>query len=415
MSAPTPSREFRSSVEGREAAGRREFLRRAFQRLGVVLVGPSIIHCSDDPAFDFSNVPSTSNIGNVGALLPQDANGIRLPAGFTSRVIARSGEVVEGSDYTWHGSPDGGATFPLRDGGYVYTSNSELFVGEGGAGAVRFDRNGRIVDAYRILSDTSRNCAGGPTPWGTWMSCEETATGRVHECDPLGRKASVVWPALGSFNHEAIAFDDSLRAYLTEDQPTGRLYRYTPASVSDGKPDLENGTLEAMRVVSGAEGAVVWEVIADPTAASTPTRDQAPTSTAFNGGEGIWFRDGEIFFATKGDNRVWSLSVADQTLTILYDAADFVAPVLTGVDNIVVSAGGDVLVAEDGGDMQVVAITTAGAVVPLLQVMDQPSSEITGIALDPHRKRLYFSSQRGPTGNVVSGGITYEITGPFFV
>jgi secreted PhoX family phosphatase len=398
-------------------ASRRDFLRRAFHGLGLVVVGPSIINCSDgDGAFDFSNVPQTSNIANVGPLLAPDANGLRLPAGFTSRIVAHSGELVAGTDYMWHGSPDGGATFPLTDGGYIYVSNSEaLLLGDGGAGAIRFDKNGAIVDAYRILDGTGHNCAGGPTPWGTWMSCEEHSSGLVHECDPHGVDAAITWPALGAFSHEAITFDTELRAYLTEDLPDGRLYRFTPASISGGKPDLSSGTLEAMRVVTGMEGPVVWETIASPSNVPTPTRQQAPTSTAFNGGEGIWFRDGEVFFATKGDNRVWSYSVTDQMLTIIYDAGAMVAPILTGVDNIVVSAGGDVIVAEDGGDMQVVAITPDGAVVPLMQIMGQPASEVTGVALDPHRKRLYFSSQRGEPANLTTGGITYEVTGPFFI
>lgn len=410
------SREHDSTTRFGSNESRRVFLRRAFHGLGLVLVGPSIVHCANDDAFDFGNVPSTSNIGGVGPLLDPDANGIRLPAGFSSRVVARSGELVPGTDYFWHASPDGGATFPLRDGGYIYVSNSEsILFGEGGASAIRFDRNGRLVDAYRILEGTLRNCAGGPTPWGTWMSCEEYPNGRVHECDPHGNEAAKVWPALGTFSHEAIAFDDQSRAYLTEDQTDGRLYRFTPTNVTRGIPDLSSGSLEVLRIENGTEGKVSWESVPDPDATTTATRLQVPTSTAFSGGEGIWYRDGRVYFATKGDNRVWVYSVADESISVLYDAGALVEPVLTGVDNIVVSASGDVLVAEDGGDMQVVAITPSGAVVPLLQVMNQNSSEITGIALDPHRKRLYFSSQRGTTGDLFTGGITYEITGPFFV
>jgi secreted PhoX family phosphatase len=87
-------------------------------------------------------------------------------------------------------------------------------------------------------------------------------------------------------------------------------------------------------------------------------------------------------------------------------------PVLSGVDNVTVSGPGTVYVAEDGGDMQLVAIT-ADRVFPVLQVVGHEQSEITGPAFDPSGTRLYFSSQRGASGSVYSG-VTYEVSGPFF-
>ena len=154
---------------------RREFLRRSFAGLGWMMAGGVLSRCSTEGG-------AMSNIANLGPLEGPDENGLLLPAGFSSRIIARSGQAVGDTGYVWHNAPDGGAVFPTGDGGWIYVSNSETLpqVG-GGCSAVRFAANGDVVDAYRILSDTLLNCAGGPTPWGTWLSCEENPQGQVWE------------------------------------------------------------------------------------------------------------------------------------------------------------------------------------------------------------------------------------------
>ncbi|HEY9408394.1 MAG TPA: hypothetical protein VIP77_02330, partial [Jiangellaceae bacterium] len=87
-------------------------------------------------------------------------------------------------------------------------------------------------------------------------------------------------------------------------------------------------------------------------------------------------------------------------------------PPLTGVDNITGASAGDLYVAEDGGNMEICIITPDDVVAPFLRVTGQSASELCGVAFNPAGNRMYFSSQRGTSGSS-SGGITYEISGPF--
>jgi secreted PhoX family phosphatase len=346
---------------------------------------------------------SVVTTANHGPLLAADANGLELPAGFASRIVATTGQLVAGTAYTWHVAPDGGACFPTAGGGWTYVSNSETF--PGGAGSISFDSSGAIVGARRILDNTIGNCAGGATPWGTWLSCEEYDAGQVYECDPAGIAAPVARPAMGRFKHEAAAADPVRgHIYLTEDSPTGALYRFLPTVAGD----LSAGTLEVLTENAGTLG---WATVPNPQSWSpTPTRDQVPGTKRFNGGEGICFTDDCVWFTTKGDNRVWFYDIALNLCGQFYDRATETAPQLSGVDNITVRIGEESgavwYVAEDGGNMEIVGVQFDGATYPLCRLTGVTGSEMTGPAFSPDGSRLYFSSQRNP-------GRTYEISGPF--
>jgi uncharacterized protein len=362
--------------------------------------------------------PARAGASPYGPLGAPDANGLMLPPGFSSREIARGLSPVAG--YPWPVASDGQATFASADGGWILVTNSESVAATGaGTSAIRFRADGSIATAYRILGGTNLNCAGGPTPWGTWLSCEEHASGLVWECDPAGQLTALARPALGVFNHEAAAVEPSGRQlYLTEDEPDGGFYRFTPAAY----PDLSEGLLEV--AVVATDGRVSWRQVPNPTPApfQTPTRKQVAGMTVFNGGEGIWHDGGVLYFTTKGDKRVWAYDAGTGMIEILFDHAVAPDSSLDAVDNITVSAAGEIFVCEDGGNMEIGLITPEREVSPFLRFTcpahpteGQFKSEVCGVVFDPSGSRLYCTSQRSypPNASTPGPGAVYEISGPF--
>jgi len=392
---------------------RRRFLTKAVKCTTATSLALLNFSCKNDNTTT-SEPHSKSLLSQVGPLQSPDKNGVMLPPGFKSKIIAHSRYYTHAnSSYLWHDAPDGGATFGTPDGGWIYVSNSERKDNFAGVGAIQFSKNGDIIDSYSILEGTHRNCAGGATPWDTWLSCEEYDLGKVWECDPFGNKTAIQKPSLGSFAHEAVAVDtDTNYLYMTEDKTDGGLYRFIPYSNNaKGNPDWEQGMLQIAEVNNDSH-TITWREVPSPSAEISPTRYQINTSTTFNGGEGIVYFDRIVSFATKGDNKIWSYNTLTNKLSVIYDANNHSTPILKGVDNITLSKEGELVVGEDGDNLQIVAITNTNELKPLIQLIGHDKSEVTGSAFSPDGKRLYFSSQRGTTGELTDG-ITFEVSGPF--
>jgi len=411
--------------------------RRALLRSGALASGALAL----GPTFWQRAVASgaTPTDGPYGPLGPPDANGLRLPAGFKARLVARGNEVVPGTAYRFPIFPDGQATFGLRDGGWILVTNSESAGSDGGVSAIRFAADGTIEDAYRILTGTLLNCGGGPTPWGTWLSGEEydegggsaggspagtvplpagAGRGAIWECDPTQPSQGVRRLAMGLFAHEAAAVDPiGQRVYLTEDNSDSAFYRFTP----DLYPNLDAGLLEVALV--GAGGVVQWLPVSDP-AASPPApepKNQVADYTRFERGEGIWFDSGVVYVATTGDGKIHAYDTRANTITVVYDEKTVADAPLTDVDNICVSPSGDLFAAEDNGlpdGIDVAILTPDLTISRFMRAAGEkhtasPASELAGPVFDPSGTRFYVTSQRARNAAGAVVGEVYEVTGPF--
>jgi len=400
--------------------------------------------------------------------LVADRNGLlNLPRGFSYRAFSREGDTLSSGGIV-PAAHDGMAAFSAGPWGTWLVRNHEVAGedviedgrapvphvagatydpdGVGGTTTLLVGPHGRLLSDKVSLSGTVTNCAGGPTPWDTWLTCEEDDSilskphGYVFEVDPWRGGNAEPIRALGRFEHEAAGFDRAGRVYLTEDAggPFGCFYRFRPNRPLRGRGSLHaGGSLAAMKVagittdlsiVQTPETVlpVSWIDVpnVDPGASDTPVREQviAAGATPIMKAEGIWTgHDGSVWFvSSRGDGpnaedeedrsaavhagQIWRYDPGDQTieLVVVFPAG---SP-FDGPDNITAGPHGFLLACTDGEDDQwLVGITEDGGTFPFA-LNPKDDAEFAGATFSPDGDTLFVNIQGEPS-------VTFAITGPW--
>jgi secreted PhoX family phosphatase len=424
-----------------------------------------------------------NEVPGYGPLKADPAGYFDLPEGFSYRVLAKAGEVMD-DGFIAPDNFDGMGCFALADGKLALVRNHELSLGseaKGPAGtdvvlearlaaATPFDRGqgGRVLPGgtttlvldpkgekvlrqHLSLAGTSTNCAGGVTPWGSWLTCEETVvaaprTGTSHgwvfevPAAATGLVAPVPLKAMGRFRHEAAAVDPRTGIiYQTEDQDDGLFYRFIPKV--PGKL-AEGGRLQALAFVDGHRDsrnwngadfaprtarAVRWIDLADVEnpKGDLRLRGHAAGGVRFARGEGIHLgrrpRGGVEFFFTctsGGPGRYGQImryvpspvegrpgeAKRPGRLELFHESTD--PQLMDYADNLTVAPWGHLIVCEDRTGSKINhlrGVTPDGRTYTLARL--NADTELAGACFSPDGKTLFV--------NAYAPGRTLAITGPW--
>lgn len=421
-----------------------------------------------------------------GPLVSQQGDILALPEGFTHKVISRHGDMMSDGLIS-PGMHDGMGAFPLSNDRIMLIRNHEISPGPqptspfgpqnqhigkitkskvydyakgertclgGTTSFIYNEKSGKVELEYLSLVGTVRNCAGGMTPWNSWITCEESefkkgALNSALEKDhgynfevPVSETIQLTDPqpikAMGRFVHEAVAVHPQNGiVYQTEDSDTGIFYRYLP----NVKEKLhEGGKLQCLALKN-------WKS-ADSRNWATLTTDRFPTkklfdvewldldhvespdgdlrmrgfqkgAVRFSRGEGIWYGKNELFFActsggTKGTGQIFRYVPSKHEgqsrekdspgrLELFLEPNDI--SIFQSCDNLTVAPWGDVVICEDKRDPRIIGITPKGKTYVIAKNIGYPGSEFAGPVFSPSGNTLFV--------NIQSPGLTLAVTGPW--
>ena len=453
---------------------RRDFIRTT-GFIGIGFIGLKLYACGNAGSGE-----AAANVAlDYGPLVPDPLGVLDLPEGFSYKVISTQGDAMD-DGLLVPGKPDGMATFTSEDGRVIVVRNHEIvptdknlgafgdentnlsaipkedfyefgkgeFPGLGGTSTLVFNEETQEVEKqFLSLAGTYRNCAGGPMPWGSWLTGEEDGTkmgeydgnvekehGYVFEVPATTetiRAAPKPIKAMGRFNHEAVAFDPVAGiVYMTEDRHDGLIYRYIP----NKKNNLHSGgKLQALAVKNAPKFdtrnwpdsigpdiqpnlpmALEWIDLDNVEAPEDDLRIRGHEKGAalFARGEGMWYDEGVIYFActSGGDLR------KGQVFKLTPDADNvdggslelFIEPNNTDImkycDNLTVAPWGDVMLCEDDTDAYLRGVNPEGKIFTFGHSVKH-ESEFTGICFSPSGKTMFV--------NIQHAGLTFAITGPW--
>ena len=459
---------------------RREFLRSGILGAGAASFG--LLALSQYGCYGRSDFEDTP----FGPLRPavDETSGLPilfLPEGFRYRTISWAGETLS-DGYACPGSFDGMGIVAETDAQVRLIRNHETRgssgaigppkmsydVTGGGTTTLIFDKStGAITESWVSLSGTLNNCAGGVTPWGTWLSCEEAAFlanqatpsyrshwdvdnktkphGYVFEVPATGIAEPLPLTAMGQFEHEAAVVDPLTGVvYMTEDQnPRAGFYRYLP----NVKGKLAHGGKLQMMVVNGGqdmrsglplgqEWPVTWVQIDEPERGldegeieghGVVKQGLRNGASAFIGLEGAIWDDDRLYFTSKrgggaGAGYIFEYSPRSETISVIYESPGH--RTLSGPDNIDVSPRGNLVICEDrvSSDLAgqcIASISRQGEFHKFCLINRNLTGSWNGLELVDTARRsewagVCFSADgKWMFANIYNPGITVAITGPW--